>query len=622
MSSDYKSSDISILSDIEHIRLRPGMYVGELIYPTQLLNEIIDNALDESQSGNNELTEVFVCTKSDDKSPVYRVRDYGRGIPIGTILYEGTEIEVLQALFMKANSGAKFNSNVYRVRSGLHGVGGVCVCALSSNFKVRTYRDGQSVTLITHQGLFQSLDYQLTSEPNGVEVEFTPDSELFETELIPQDLIISRCKIAKSMGYPIKLYINDEEVNIDIDNILQLIPNEDLSIYCEDIIKVSTDNGESLMVGFRYTNATNKKEYGYTNLLPNQYGGTHIDVVNDSIAYCWNQYARSPEFKSNDSMIGLRAVVACFIDNAAFSSQTKDKLTVPRNRLKDLYQKFEIELLKWMNKHKDLSDKLVERFSAYRRNLNSLEAQKEIMSKVKIAEINKVDNTVKRGSSVVPNLIDCQSKKRDGTELFIVEGNSAAGAVARPRDKQTQAVLPLRGKIQNISGMSLNEALKHPTVLSIANAIGCGVGEFCDSSKSRYERIIITADSDPDGAHIVALVLTSLVNLVPNIVRDGLVYVIQAPLYGWWGKDGIKHYGINFNEVNQEDFEAHRFMRYKGLGALDDDDFKNACLDISNRIMYRIDYPTDIDEFNWIAGTSEGRSELLDKYGVLIRSEV
>lgn len=619
MSQSYESSDIKILSDIDHVRLRPGMYIGELTYPTQLLNEIIDNALDESQSGNNKLTEVFVDTQGE--FPIYRVRDYGRGIPIGKISYDNDEIEVLQALYMKANSGAKFNSQVYKVRSGLHGVGGVCVCALSSNFEVSTYRDGNSVKLVTHQGKLISLEYQETKKPTGVEVIFTPDPELFDSTCIPEELIVNRCKIAQSMGYPIKLYINNKEIDIKADNILQLLPEESLSTYCEDIIKVSNNNGESLIVGFRYTNSTNRKEYGYTNLLPNQYGGTHINVVNDSIMYCWDQYAPKDHiFTSYDSMMGLRVVVACFIDNAAFSSQTKDKLTVPKLRFKELYEKFEIELLKWMRKHKDLSDKLVERFNNYRQNLNSLEAQKEIMNKVKIADIDTSTNTTKRGSSVVPRLMDCLSTKRDNTELFIVEGNSAAGAVARPRDKQYQAVLPLRGKIQNVSGMSIKDALTHSTVLDIVNAIGCGVGELSDSSKSRYERIILTCDSDPDGYHIVALILTGLVNLVPSVVRDGLVYVIQAPLYGWWGRDGVKHYSLEFEDVNPNDFKAHRFVRYKGLGSLDDEDFKESCLKLENRIMYRVEYPTDIDEFNYIAGTSEGRSELLKRYGILVQS--
>lgn len=760
MSNSYKSSDIKVLSDIDHIRLRPGMYVGELTYPTQLLNEIIDNALDESQSGNNNMTEVHINSK--DGVPVYRVRDYGRGIPIGKVKYEDHELESLQALYMKANSGAKFDSSVYRVRSGLHGVGGVCVCALSLDFKVTTNRDGQSVTLVTNQGRLLDLSYNETKQPNGVEVVFTPDPELFEVSYIPHDLIINRCKIAKSMGYPVRLWIDDEEVNIETNNILDLLPEESLSTYCEDIIKVTTDNGESLIVGFKYTNATNHRNYGYTNLLPNQYGGTHIDVVRESIMYCWDQYTKGDHvFQGKDTLMGLRAVIACFIDNAAFSSQTKDKLTVPQSRFKDLYQKFESELLKWMRKHKDLSDKLVERFNSYRRNLNSLEAQKEIMSKVKIAEIDTKSNTTRRGSSVVPKLIDCLSTKRDGTELFIVEGDSAAGcwsgstlirlangtsmridelvdrvnrgeshytyscsgdghisvnkitqgcltkrnaklikvvldnneelictpehpfmlrdgsyksakdltksdslmseassdhkilyiedldytedvyditvpgydnflldagifvhnSVARPRNKRTQAVLPLRGKIQNVSGMSIKDALTHSTVLDIVNSIGCGIGDASDSKKSRYERVIILTDSDPDGAHIVALILTGLINLVPNLVKDGLVYVVEAPLYGWWGKDGVKHYSLDFEDVNQEDFEAHRFLRYKGLGSLDDEDFKEACLNLDNRIMYRIEYPDDIEEFNYIAGTSEGRSELLSKYGVVIKNE-
>ena len=210
--------------------------------------------------------------------------------------------------------------------------------------------------------------------------------------------------------------------------------------------------------------------------------------------------------------------------------------------------------------------------------------------------------------------MDCTSNKVEDTELFLCEGDSAAGVIARPRDRKTQAVLPLRGKIQNVSGMSYKDALKHETIANIINSIGAGIGESADPKKCRYERIIISTDADPDGQHIVALLLTALVNLVPPLIRAGMVYLLDPPLYKYYDKDGKPIYTNDFDSVPEN---AKGFIRFKGLGAMEDKDFKNTCLNKNNRTLYQVTYPDDIDQFNYIVGTSAGRSELLKRYGVI-----
>lgn len=612
--NDYKVDSIKVLSDIEHIRTRPGMYIGELdVPPLALFNEAIDNALDESQSGTNSkvIVKVEQINETDWK---YSIRDFGRGIPIGSVdLPDGRQMEALEVLTTTTNSGAKFNSESYKIRSGLNGVGMACICALSKYMHVVTYRNCESVEFISENGIKKKLNYaDVMSEPNGVLIEFIADNKIWNSSEIPIDLIIDRCKISKAMGYSLELYYNNEEIKINTKSILDLLPTENISDYCSDIIKLkNNETGEYFLIGFKYTSDTKSKSYGYTNLLPNRYGGTHIRIITDNLCKAWREFYNDDSVWWNDSLLGIRLVVAAFIDNTAFSSQTKDKLTVPYKQLNFFGEEFLKEFKKWIKKNRNLSDKLFARFKEYRQSLIKLQNQKDIAGKVKIATIDKEGKT--RRSQIVDKLMDCTSNKIEDTELFIVEGDSAAGVVARPRDRRTQAVLPLRGKIQNVSGMSYKDALKHETVANIINSLGAGIGESADPKKCRYERIIISTDADDDGAHIVALILIALVNLVPPIVKAGMVYLLDPPLYKYY-IDGKPIYTSDFDSIPEN---AKGFIRFKGLGAMEDEDFKNTCLNKNNRNLYQITYPDDIDQFNYIAGTSAGRSELLKRYGVI-----
>lgn len=763
--NEYTVDSIQVLDDIQHIRLRKGMYIGETYDPHHLFSEAFDNAIDEAQSGNSDLT-IIKKFKDENGKLHYYVRDHGRGIPIGKILYGEKEVEALQILFTKCNSGAKFSSDNYRICSGTHGVGGVCICALSEWMKVTTIRDHKSVSLITELGEVRDLVYTDTDEENGVEIEFIPDPSEFESSEIPDSFIIDRCEVAQAMGYPIDLFINNKKIEIKINSLLDLIHLQpDVTEYCSDVIKVRDEStGESLIVGFKYTSDTKYRISGYTNLLYNSYGGTHTRCTIDAITQAWSKYTEERSLVWDDCLLGMKIVVAAFIDNIAFSSQTKDKLTVPKSQLKTLTDLFSLKFEEWIESHKNLCTKLLDRFSEYRAAQRKLESQKEIMNVVQISKKDK-SGRLRRGSSVVSSLIDCTSPSKENTELYIClagdtkikmldgtsptleelterykdpdeefwvyscddsgefipakahnprltryvdelyeislsdgttvkctgnhkfmnketmdwirademtvgtslhcvadmedgvcacavvsikrissphtpvycmtvdsthrfalengliskncEGLSASGSIARPRNKEFQAVLPLRGKIKNIAGYSLKDALKFETVANIVNSIGCGIGESADPEKSRYDKIIISADKDSDGSHIVALVLTAIVNLLPSIVKAGMVYILDAPFYKYWTKDGKHHYTSDFDEVPQWSFDNHKFLRFKGLGSMDDSDFKDACLNAENRVLFQVEYPDDLERFNHLAGTSAGRNELLSHYGVI-----
>lgn len=607
---NYNSESIKVLTDIEHIRLRPGMYVGDMDNPIQLFSEILDNAVDELQGGYGAKIKIVVDTYHNR----YTIRDYGRGIPHGEkILSNGDKKETLEILLTKSNSGGKFDNLSYKHSCGLHGVGLTVTNALSRRIVVTSHRDGESVEVSCDNGEVLKVTKISQYEEDGTEVTFEPDPKFFDSDLIPESYIINRCKILKAFGYNIEYYKNDELQEFNVNDIFDLLPKCDIS-YGRTDITYTSDNEEIIRVALDYTSNTNYGSYGYTNLIYNRYGGTHTRLIQRAICDVWSEFYKevSTELKWDDCTLGLNVLVAVFIGDISFSSQTKEKLTVPNKNLEDLMSGFKSSFKEYLVNNPELRKGLLKRFEEYRISQNKLLSQKEIMNVIKINDATNGKPIRRR--SVVPGLIECTSTSRDGTEIYFVEGNSAAGPVARARNRKYQSVLPLRGKIKNVTYMDIKDALKYETVRNIINAVGAGVGPDADSSTSRYEKIIILTDADPDGEHIAALILSTLVNLTPNLVKDGLVYIVLAPLYGCT-YNGERRYYYDYNDIPKD---SHDFTRYKGLGEMDDHELKDACLTDGFRRIYQVQYPDNIERFNEILGTSWGRSKLLEDLHVLI----
>ena len=373
-----------------------------------------------------------------------------------------------------------------------------------------------------------------------------------------------------------------------------------------------------MKVALRYTSDTKDRYFGYTNLLSNYLGGTHIQCLSKTVQATWEaliaKYKNlrpTVDLKPSDYLVGLRGICAVFIAHPEFSSQTKEKLVVNKSYFDELMAVFSKALTKYLVNNIDTAQQLIKRFEEYRIAQNALLSRKEISSLIKINE-DTGDNIRRR--SVVSKLVECTSKKRDGTELFIVEGDSAMGPYLYVRDKATQAVLPIRGKILNTTYKDLKEVIQNKEICDIANSIGCGIGAQCDASKSRYERIIISADADPDGKQINCLVLAVFINLFPDMVKQGRVFVSLPPLY-CWGKS-VKDYGW-CNRVEDIPTTAKDVHRFKGLGEMNDDQLYYFLVDKDTRNVLQIDYPSDIDEFNKILGTSEGKGSLLKDLGII-----
>ena len=611
---EYNTDSVKVLSDLAHVRLRPGMYVDSTDDPKQLISEALDNAIDEAQSGFSDLTEVFVDTRTHE----YSIRDYGRGIPIGMKeLPDGIKKEVLEVLCTKSFSGGKFDNQNYKLRGGLHGVGLGCCNALSEKFEIATHRDNQAVYLYCERGEVKSLQYYDTAESNGVTITIQADPEIYDTVVIPFDYIVNRCLVAKAFGYPVNLYVDGAVYELPAESVSDLIPKEDASKYAEFEVSAKLDTGEFIKVIMRYTSETTTKYFGYSNLIYNRYGGTHTRLIDKAIEEVWKDYyseSGGVDLRDSDCKVGLRALCAVFISEVAFSSQTKDKLTVKNEVVQPLIDAFKAEFKKVLEENSELRKALIKRFAEYRQSQNRLTARKEIMDLVKIN--GKTDSGTVRRKSIVNGLIECTSPYLENTQLYLVEGNSAGGTAARARDKKTQSVLPLRGKIKNITYMSINQALKSEDIRKIVNATGAGVGDETDPERCRYEKIIIAADADPDGKHITALLISVYVNLMPALVKAGRVYVLEPPLFGYIQD---KHYVFTneFDEIPEKLRTTKGYTRYKGLGEMDDDEFKESCMTAGNQNLYQVQYPEDLDAFNRILGTTGGRRDLLIDLGII-----
>lgn len=616
--SDYGVESLQVLSAVQHVRQRPGMYIGETENPSSLFNEIIDNALDEQSSGYSDKTEVTV----DYDNNSYQVTDYGRGFPQGKIHDPASQrdMEAVELLVTTPFSGGKFNHASYRLSTGLNGLGALVTNALSTDFSIKTWREGNLVEYTAHKGETDAVEYCDALEEvgeghdSGTTVMFSPDPEVFKSTEIPLNHIVMRCKIASAFGMKNFLKIirdgNEEVIDTSAD-IYDLLPSIDEGIseyYRYDFTVNDESTGEYAKIALVYTSDTKSYYRGYTNLLYNSLGGTHHKMLDDAIYNAWNKFDLG-DIKWNDIYLGLRAVVAVFISDTEFSSQSKEKLSVDKSKLDALKNLITDEIVKWLTDNPEIRDSLIKRFQEYRAAQNKLLARKEIKS---LLIVNDSKSGTIRRNSVVRKLRECGSKTRENTELFIVEGDSAMGGAVQARDSMHQAILPVRGKVLNVSKFdNAKDALKNEEMRSIINSIGAGIVPDIDPSKSRYDRIIIMADADSDGREISTLLTGALINLLPDLVQEGMIYIALAPLYGWKDKSGY-HFTNLLQEVSSKEF-----TRYKGLGEMNPDELWESTMNPATRRLIKVNYPSDLRSFNSILTSSSVKFKFLQDCGVI-----
>ena len=603
--SNYSGSDIVILEGLEAVRKRPGMYIGST--GTRGLHhmiwEILDNGIDEHLAGCcNELH----LTLLKDGGVV--VEDNGRGVPVD--IHPTKKIPTARVVYTVLHAGGKFNSDVYKVSGGLHGVGASVVNALSSHMIVeirrdgKVYRDeykdgGKPVTKL-EKGLLPVVGTCMKNK-TGTKVTFYPDDSIFETVEFKPETIRKKLKEIAYLNKNLKIVFKDEHTGEEqtyleefgIQSYIKYI-NRDTAVLHDDVIYIEGKSGDiEVEVAFQYTQNYSEQINAYCNRINVADGGTLVTGFKTALTRIMNQYARELNFLKNkednfdgkDIRNGLVAIVSIKHPDPQFESQTKNKLgnTDAKTAVDEVFNR---EAQRYFDKNVEVLKRILENVhKSFKARTASDKARKGVMK-----QLLDVDTKSK--------LAACSSKKSEECEIYIVEGDSAGGTVKTARNRRTQAVLPLRGKILNVEKAPLEKILVNNEIKTMIAAFGCGIGENFDIKKLRYDKIIILTDADVDGAHISTLLLTFFYRFMPELIYQGKVYRGLPPLYrvSYEDKKGKKKNKVS--EYLFNDFELEKFrktgkkilelQRYKGLGEMDDTQLWETTLDPESRILAQV----------------------------------
>ena len=603
--SNYSGSDIVILEGLEAVRKRPGMYIGST--GTRGLHhmiwEILDNGIDEHLAGFcNELH----LTLLKDGGVV--VEDNGRGVPVD--IHPTKKIPTARVVYTVLHAGGKFNSDVYKVSGGLHGVGASVVNALSSHMIVeirrdgKVYRDeykdgGKPVTKL-EKGLLPVVGTCMKNK-TGTKVTFYPDDSIFETVEFKPETIRKKLKEIAYLNKNLKIVFKDEHTGEEqtyleefgIQSYIKYI-NRDTAVLHDDVIYIEGKSGDiEVEVAFQYTQNYSEQINAYCNRINVADGGTLVTGFKTALTRIMNQYARELNFLKNkednfdgkDIRNGLVAIVSIKHPDPQFESQTKNKLgnTDAKTAVDEVFNR---EAQRYFDKNVEVLKRILENVhKSFKARTASDKARKGVMK-----QLLDVDTKSK--------LAACSSKKSEECEIYIVEGDSAGGTVKTARNRRTQAVLSLRGKILNVEKAPLEKILVNNEIKTMIAAFGCGIGENFDIKKLRYDKIIILTDADVDGAHISTLLLTFFYRFMPELIYQGKVYRGLPPLYrvSYEDKKGKKKNKVS--EYLFNDFELEKFrktgkkilelQRYKGLGEMDDTQLWETTLDPESRILAQV----------------------------------
>ena len=635
--SNYSGSDIVILEGLEAVRKRPGMYIGST--GTRGLHhmiwEILDNGIDEHLAGFcNELH----LTLLKDGGVV--VEDNGRGVPVD--IHPTKKIPTARVVYTVLHAGGKFNSDVYKVSGGLHGVGASVVNALSSHMIVeirrdgKVYRDeykdgGKPVTKL-EKGLLPVVGTCMKNK-TGTKVTFYPDDSIFETVEFKPETIRKKLKEIAYLNKNLKIVFKDEHTGEEqtyleefgIQSYIKYI-NRDTAVLHDDVIYIEGKSGDiEVEVAFQYTQNYSEQINAYCNRINVADGGTLVTGFKTALTRIMNQYARELNFLKNkednfdgkDIRNGLVAIVSIKHPDPQFESQTKNKLgnTDAKTAVDEVFNR---EAQRYFDKNVEVLKRILENVhKSFKARTASDKARKGVMK-----QLLDVDTKSK--------LAACSSKKSEECEIYIVEGDSAGGTVKTARNRRTQAVLPLRGKILNVEKAPLEKILVNNEIKTMIAAFGCGIGENFDIKKLRYDKIIILTDADVDGAHIRTLLLTLIYRFMRPVLEAGYVYIAQPPIYGVKVGSEIKEYiqpGADQEDKLRAAFEKYSVgrskptvQRYKGLGEMDDHQLWETTMDPENRLMARVsvDDAAEADKiFDMLMGDKvEPRREFIEENAV------
>ena len=594
---EYGADEIQILEGLEAVRKRPGMYIGSTSSRGlhHLVYEIVDNAVDEALAGFCDT--IYVTINKDNSVTVI---DNGRGIPVGINHKAG--LPAVEVVFTVLHAGGKFGGGGYKVSGGLHGVGASVVNALSNWLEVEIYHEGKVYQQRYERGkVMEKLTVIGDCEEGktGTKVTFLPDDTIFETTIFDFNVLKQRFREMAFLTKGLKIVLKDDREEEPKERTFHYeggikefvtylnrsaTPLYEQIIYCEGMV-----NNVSVEVAMQHNDSYSDNTYGFVNNITTPEGGTHVVGFRNAITKTFNDYARKnkllrdsePNLSGEDIREGLTAIISVKIEDPQFEGQTKQKLGNSEAR----------------GAVDNVVSKQLEIFLEQNPAVGKIIVEKSVMSQRAREAARKARDLTRRKSALdnmaLPGkLADCSDKNPENCEIYIVEGDSAGGSAKTARDRATQAILPLRGKILNVEKARLDKIYGNAEIKAMITAFGTGIHEDFDISKLRYHKIIIMTDADVDGAHISTLLLTFIYRFMPELIKQGYVYLAQPPLYKleknkkvWYAYSDEELSNI-INEVGRDG--NNKIQRYKGLGEMDAEQLWETTMDPEHRILLRV----------------------------------
>jgi len=593
---EYGGDQIQILEGLEAVRKRPGMYIGSTSSTGlhHLVYEIVDNSIDEALAGY--CTEVEVTINEDNSITVV---DNGRGIPVGINHKAG--LPAVEVVFTVLHAGGKFGGGGYKVSGGLHGVGASVVNALSTWLEVEVCRDGKIYKQRYERG---KVCYPLKeigtcdSEKTGTKVTFSPDPQIFEETVYDYDILRRRLRETAFLTKGIRISLKDEreekrEVSFHyeggIKEFVTYLNKGKTPLYENVLYFEGTKNGVYVEVAIQHNDSFNESTYSFVNNITTPEGGTHLAGFRNALTKTFNDYARGAKLlkdteanlSGEDIREGLTAIISIKIEDPQFEGQTKQKLGNSDARIA-VDSIVSEQLTYYLEQNPTIAKIICEK---------SILAQRAREAARKARDLTR-RKTALEGMALPGKLADCSDKNPENCEIYIVEGDSAGGSAKTARSRATQAILPLRGKILNVEKARLDKIYANAEIKAMITAFGTGIHDDFDISKLRYHKIILMTDADVDGAHISTLLLTFIYRFMPELIKQGHVYLATPPLYKLEKNKKI-WYAYSDEELNNILGEVGRdsnnkIQRYKGLGEMDAEQLWETTMDPERRILKRV----------------------------------
>ena len=597
--STYNAKDIEVLEGLEPVRKRPGMYIGSTNQDGlhHLVNEVLDNSIDEVLAGH--ATDISFQYKKDGS---IKIKDNGRGIPID-FHPKYKNKRALEVVLTTLHAGGKFNSNAYKTSGGLHGVGISVVNALSSLLQVQVFKDGKVYRQDYSKGKVKTkIKIEKCSKKlKGTEISFIPDESIFEeTQFVPKKLYnFINMKSVLVGGTTINFEIDKELIKDKTPNKKSFFYKKGIEDYFQleyannsklfeknFLLKSKIKDNENFEILISFNTNENSSLMSYCNTIETPDGGSHENGIRNGILKAIklygqkNQFSKISNINHSDIFDYSNVIISIFINDPSFEGQTKKRIIMP-NLQKEIETKTQQEFLLWLNANKKNSKILLD-------NLIERALQRTDLSKIK--ELDR--KSIKERNRLPGKLVDCSSKSIKDSEIFIVEGDSAGGSAKQARNREFQAILPLRGKILNVYNVGLSKIADNNEIQNLIQSLGCGIGKNFEISKLRYEKIILMTDADVDGSHIATLLITFFYKYMKSLIDENKLYLAMPPLFKIYNKNK-SFYAYDEKEKDkliEKEFKSDNYniTRFKGLGEMPADQLKETTMDQNKRNLILI----------------------------------